>query len=150
MRLITFDHVSKIYRGQEKKVIDDISFTVEQGEIAVLIGPSGCGKTTCLKMINRLIPISSGSITVGGQDVSQADPIELRRKMGYVIQQTGLFPHMTVRQNIEIIPRLEKQDPSRIEKKTESLMQMVGLDPAEYMDRYPTQLSGGQLQRRSS
>ena len=81
MRLITFDHVSKIYRGQEKKVIDDISFTVEQGEIAVLIGPSGCGKTTCLKMINRLIPISSGSITVGGQDVSQADPIELRRKM---------------------------------------------------------------------
>ena len=135
MRLITFDHVSKIYRGQEKKVIDDISFTVEQGEIAVLIGPSGCGKTTCLKMINRLIPISSGSITVGGQDVSQADPIELRRKMGYVIQQTGLFPHMTVRQNIEIIPRLEKQDPSRIEKKTESLMQMVGLDPAEYMDR---------------
>ena len=147
MRLITFDHVSKIYRGQEKKVIDDISFTVEQGEIAVFIGPSGCGKTTCLKMINRLIPISSGSITVGGQDVSQADPIELRRKMGYVIQQTGLFPHMTVRQNIEIIPRLEKQDPSRIEKKTESLMQMVGLDPAEYMDRYPTQLSGGQLQR---
>ena len=145
--MIRFEHVTKTYRGQNTPVIQDISFEVTQGEITVLIGPSGCGKTTCLKMINRLIPITSGSIFINGTDIQQTDPIELRRHMGYVIQQTGLFPHMTVGENIEIIPRLQNHDPVQIRQRTEELLKMVGLDPDEYLERYPTQLSGGQLQR---
>lgn len=145
--MIRFEHVTKTYRGQNTPVIQDISFEVAQGEITVLIGPSGCGKTTCLKMINRLIPITSGSIFINGTDIQQTDPIELRRHMGYVIQQTGLFPHMTVGENIEIIPRLQNHDPVQIRQRTEELLKMVGLDPDEYLERYPTQLSGGQLQR---
>ncbi|HIU78672.1 MAG TPA: ABC transporter ATP-binding protein [Candidatus Avilachnospira avicola] len=145
--MIQFENVSKKYRGTDAEVVKDINFTIPSGQIVVLIGPSGCGKTTCLKMINRLVKISSGKIYIDGKDIMDQDPIELRRNMGYVIQQTGLFPHMTVRENIEVIPRLQKKDPEEIDKRTEKLMKMVGLDSDQYLDRYPTQLSGGQLQR---
>ena len=145
--MIQFENVSKKYRGTDDEVVKDISFTIPSGQIVVLIGPSGCGKTTCLKMINRLVKISSGKILIDGKDVMEQDPIELRRNMGYVIQQTGLFPHMTVKENIEVIPRLEKKDPEEIDRRTEQLMKMVGLDADQYLERYPTQLSGGQLQR---
>ena len=145
--MIQFENVSKKYRGTDDEVVKDISFTIPSGQIVVLIGPSGCGKTTCLKMINRLVKISSGKIRIDGKDVMEQDPIELRRNMGYVIQQTGLFPHMTVKENIEVIPRLEKKDPEEIDRRTEQLMKMVGLDADQYLERYPTQLSGGQLQR---
>ena len=145
--MIQFENVSKKYRGTDAEVVKDISFTIPSGQIVVLIGPSGCGKTTCLKMINRLVKISSGKILIDGKDVMEQDPIELRRNMGYVIQQTGLFPHMTVKENIEVIPRLEKKDPEEIDRRTEQLMKMVGLDADPYLERYPTQLSGGQLQR---
>lgn len=145
--MIQFDHVSKVYKGSEDEVVRDISFTIPKGEIVVLIGPSGCGKTTCLKMINRLIRITSGKILIDDEDIQKIDPIELRRNMGYVIQQIGLFPHMTLRENIEIIPRLQKRSDAEISARTVELMKMVGLDVDTYIDRYPTQLSGGQLQR---
>lgn len=145
--MIQFENVSKRYRTGGEEVVKNISFTVEKGEVVVLIGPSGCGKTTCLKMINRLIKSTAGRILIDGKDVMEYDPIRLRRNMGYVIQQTGLFPHMTVRENIEIIPRLEKREDAAIAARTLELMKMVELDAEEYLDRYPTQLSGGQLQR---
>ncbi len=144
--LIQFENVSKSYRNQAD-VVRNLSFEIPTGEIVVLIGPSGCGKTTCLKMINRLVDITSGRILIDGQDITQTDPIELRRGLGYVIQQTGLFPHMTVRENIEIIPTLQKRDVGEIRRRTRELMEMVGLPADDYLDRYPTQLSGGQLQR---
>ncbi len=145
--MIRFENVSKTYRGQAQEVVHNISFTVPKGKIVTLIGPSGCGKTTCLKMINRLVKITSGKIFIHDQDIMEQDPIDLRRHMGYVIQQTGLFPHMTVRENIEIIPTLQKQEKAEITQRTKKLMDMVGLEPDQYLDRYPTQLSGGQLQR---
>lgn len=143
--MIEFRNVSKSYKSSE--VLNHINFTIYDGEIVVLIGPSGCGKTTTLKMINRLIEPTGGEILIDGKNIKETDPIALRRTMGYVIQQTGLFPHMTVRQNIEVIPRLEKRPDEDITRNTLSLMKMVGLDPDLYLDRYPIQLSGGQLQR---
>lgn len=143
--MIEFKHVSKFYKNTP--VIQDISLKMHKGEIIVLIGPSGCGKTTTLKMINQLITPSEGEILINGTDISTIDPITLRRSMGYVIQQTGLFPHMTVRQNIEIIPTLQKKEKEAITQRTIQLMNMVGLDPDFYLDRYPIQLSGGQMQR---
>ena len=143
--MIEFKNVSKHYKNAP--VLNGINFTIYDGEIVVLIGPSGCGKTTTLKMINRLIAPSGGQILINGTDIADSDPIELRRSMGYVIQQTGLFPHMTVRENIEIIPTLEKREASDIAARTRQLMQMVGLDPDFYLDRYPVQPSGGKLQR---
>lgn len=145
--MIQFENVSKVYRGQQAKVVKDISMQIPKGQIVVLIGPSGCGKTTCLKMINRLVPITSGTIRINGKDITAIDPIALRRRMGYVIQQIGLFPHMTVKENIEIIPTLQKTDKSKVTARTRELMHMVGLDADEYLERYPVQLSGGQLQR---
>ena len=145
--MIRFENVSKSYRGQQESVVKNLSLEIPTGKIVVLIGPSGCGKTTCLKMINRLVRITSGKILIDGEDITKQDPIQLRRNMGYVIQQTGIFPHMTVRQNIEIIPTLQREDTDNIALNTLRLMEMVGLDPDEYLDRYPTQLSGGQLQR---
>lgn len=147
LQLIRFENVSKTYRGQTQEVVHDINMVIPKGQIVVLIGPSGCGKTTCLKMINRLVKLSSGHIYIDGEDIMNKDPIQLRRNMGYVIQQTGLFPHFTVRQNIEIIPTLQKTDKEVIAERTKKLMDMIGLDPDEYLDRYPTQLSGGQMQR---
>lgn len=143
--MIEFKHVSKFYK--HTPVLQDINLEMYEGEIIVLIGPSGCGKTTTLKMINQLITPTEGSIFVNGTDISTVDPITLRRSMGYVIQQTGLFPHMTVRQNIEIIPTLQKKEKNAITERTIELMRMVGLDPDFYLDRYPIQLSGGQMQR---
>ena len=120
---------------------------MHDGELLVLIGPSGCGKTTTLKMMNRLLPLSGGHIYVDGEDIAALDPVKLRRNMGYVIQQGGLFPHMTVRQNIEIIEKLEKRPKDEMTARTRELMAMIGLDPEEYLDRYPAELSGGQQQR---
>lgn len=145
--MIKFENVSKSYKNTNDDVVKNISFEIAKGELVVLIGPSGCGKTTCLKMINRLEKISDGKIYINGKPNIDYDPIELRRSMGYVIQQIGLFPHMTIRDNIEIIQKLSDVDKDRINSRTYELMKMVSLDADEYLDRYPTQLSGGQLQR---
>lgn len=145
--MINFLNVTKRYGNSRLDVVTDISLYIPAGNVVVLIGPSGCGKTTMLKMINRLVSITSGKILINGVDNKAQDPIKLRRSMGYVIQHTGLFPHMTVRENIEIISRLEKRDSEEINSRTAELMNMVGLNACEYLDRYPTQLSGGQLQR---
>ena len=144
--MIEFKNVSKTYKNGEP-VLKNISLTVPDGEIVVFIGPSGCGKTTSLKMINRLIEPTEGEIFIDGEDISQIDPTLLRRKQGYVVQSIGLFPHMTIKENIEIIPTLQKQDKAEMDKQTEKLMKMVGLSPDEFYHRYPTQLSGGQQQR---
>lgn len=143
--MIKFENIKKTYKGNI--VLNDINFNIKKGELVVLIGPSGCGKTTTLKMINKLIKPSSGKIYIGNDDITTQDPIKLRRNIGYVIQQTGLFPHMTVRENIEIIPRLLNVPQDELYKKTKSLLLMVGLDPSIYLNRYPVQLSGGQNQR---
>ncbi|MEA5013087.1 MAG: ABC transporter ATP-binding protein [Candidatus Limiplasma sp.] len=143
--MIEFKRVTKKY-GKET-VVSDISFTIDKGSLVVLIGPSGCGKTTLLKMINRLIAPTSGDILINNESIFDQDEIQLRRNIGYVIQQTGLFPHMTVRENIEIIPRLQKKQKENIVRKSIELMSMIGLDPDVYLDRYPFQLSGGQQQR---
>ncbi|MFS0638334.1 ABC transporter ATP-binding protein [Mesobacillus foraminis] len=143
--MITFENITKKYN--RKTVIDDFSLNIEAGQLVVFIGPSGCGKTTLLKMINRLIHPSSGKIFVDGKDISKIDPIELRRNIGYVIQNTGLFPHMSIKENLELIPKLKGEDPEAIEKKTVELLELVGLDPEEYMHRFPKELSGGQQQR---
>ncbi|ASW43269.1 ABC transporter ATP-binding protein [Clostridium isatidis] len=143
--MIEFRNVKKKYK--KNTVIDNFNLTIEKGKLVVLIGASGSGKTTLLKMINRLIPISDGQILINGKDIYKMDPIELRRSIGYVIQQTGLFPHMTVKENIEVIPRLIGMSIDEIERKTIELLNMVGLDPEIYSDRYPAELSGGQQQR---
>ena len=143
--MIEFQNVCKIYA--DKAVLQDICLHIERGKLVALIGASGCGKTTMLKMINKLLLPSSGTILIDGRDVREMDDIKLRRNMGYVIQQTGLFPHMTIRENIELIPRLEKKDLAALTEKTAALMEMVGLPAGTYLDRYPSELSGGQQQR---
>ena len=143
--MIKFEDVSKSYK--KKSVLKDVSFEIEDGEFVCLLGLSGCGKTTILKMINKLITPTKGKISINDDDISKINDIELRRKIGYVIQQTGLFPHMTVRENIELIPKLQKKDKEKINKKTYELLDMIGLEADEYLDLYPTQMSGGQQQR---
>lgn len=143
--MIQFKSLSKDFKTKE--VLRDISLNIEEGKLVAVIGESGCGKTTLLKMINGLIKPTSGKIFIKGQDIQQLNVIMLRRKVGYVIQQTGLFPHMTVRENIEIIPKVQKKDKDEIAKNTLKLMSMVGLSGDEFLDRYPTELSGGQQQR---
>ena len=143
--MIRFENIRKNYK--ETTVIDDVSFEINKGEIVVLIGSSGCGKTTLLKMINSLIKPTSGKIYINDEDIGEKDPVLLRRNIGYVIQQIGLFPHLTIRKNIEIIPRLQKMPKDEIYQNTRNLLNMVGLDPDIYMNRYPIQLSGGQNQR---
>lgn len=144
---VQFESVSKVY-GDET-VVKSLTFEVPQGKLATFIGPSGCGKTTSLKMINRLVEPSSGTIYVEGQDVRKLNPVELRRNIGYVIQQIGLFPHMTIGENIGVVPRLKKQgkDQAKAARRTEELLDLIGLDPSQYRDRYPNELSGGQQQR---
>ena len=143
--MIQFCGVTKEFKGNV--VLSGISMDINDGELTVLIGPSGCGKTTTLKMINRLIPTSKGKIFIDDKDIEEMDKVQLRRNMGYVIQQGGLFPHMTIRQNIEIIERLEKKDTGKIVENTKKLMKMVDLDPDQFLDRFPSELSGGQRQR---
>ena len=132
----------------EKVILDDISLTIESGSFVVLIGPSGCGKTTTLKLLNKLIEPTSGEIYIDGKPISKEDPIKLRRNIGYVIQNIGLFPHLTIKENIELIPKLKgDKSEEEISETTERLVKMVGLDPDEFMYKYPTELSGGQQQR---
>jgi osmoprotectant transport system ATP-binding protein len=127
--------------------VDDLSLDVPDGEVCVLVGPSGCGKTTILRMINRLIEPTSGKILVDGENILEVDPVELRRRIGYVIQQVGLFPHQTVGANVATVPRLLGWDRARVNDRVEELLELIGLPAAEYRDRYPTALSGGQRQR---
>lgn len=143
--MIQFENIVKKYRT--KKIINSFSLTIDPGQLVVFIGPSGCGKTTLLKMINRLIQPTSGKIYVNNKDISTVNPIALRRNIGYVIQNTGLFPHMSIKENLELIPKLKGEDPISITQKTMQLLEMVGLDPKDYMNRYPKELSGGQQQR---
>ncbi len=145
--MITFERVTKIYPGSDEPAIDNVSFEVPEGEICVVIGPSGCGKTTLMRMINRLIPITSGIISIKGQNVAKMDVIELRRGIGYAIQQIGLFPHMTVYDNIATVPRLLKWDKKRIAARVDELLSLAGLEPDIFRFRYPRELSGGQAQR---
>ena len=131
----------------DKLVVDSIDFSVQAGEIFVLLGKSGCGKTTTLKMINRLIPSSGGTIRIQGENVNALDPVKLRRKIGYVIQENGLFPHYTIAQNIAVVPKLLDFPKEEIEQRTQEMLHMMELDPDAYLDKYPRQLSGGQQQR---
>ncbi|MCU9614618.1 ABC transporter ATP-binding protein [Caldibacillus lycopersici] len=143
--MIRFENIVKKYH--QKTVINDFNLNIESGQLVVFIGPSGCGKTTLLKMINRLIQPTSGKIYVDGKDISKEDPIELRRNIGYVIQSVGLFPHMSIKENLELIPKIKGEDPIEIEKKTKELLELVGLNPEEFLYRFPSELSGGQQQR---
>ncbi|GEE02911.1 ABC transporter [Gordonia spumicola] len=144
---IVLDHVSKTYPGQKTPAVADVSMTIPAGEIVVFVGPSGSGKTTTMRMINRLIEPTTGKITIGGKDALSLDANKLRQSIGYAIQQGGLFPHMTVAQNIAVVPKLLKWDRSRITARVTELLDLVGLDPDQFADRYPRQLSGGQQQR---
>lgn len=144
---IELTNIVKKYPGQKQPAVEDLSLTVPAGEMVMFVGPSGCGKTTSLKMINRLIEPTSGSITIGGKDITRSNPTELRRQIGYVIQGGGLLPHMSVKQNIGIVPGLLGWDKKRIAARTDELLDLVGLDPSVYRDRYPRELSGGQQQR---
>ncbi len=143
--MIEFRGINKIFKNNI--VLYDINLKLEEGQIIVFVGPSGCGKTTTVKMINRLIKPTSGKVLINGEDISKKNVINLRRNIGYVIQQTGLFPHMTIKENIEIVAKMQKMKPKEIESKTKELMEMVGLDYEKFADRYPAQLSGGQQQR---
>lgn len=143
--MIKFENITKKFK--DTSVIKNLSFEIEEGKLVAFIGASGCGKTTTLKMINRLIKPTTGHIYIDGEDIAAKDVIELRRNMGYVIQQTGLFPHMTIEENIELIPKVQKHDTAKIKARTLELMDMVGLNPKDYLQRYPTELSGGQQQR---
>ena len=129
--MIQFSNISKSFKSN--KILKDVTFTIDTGNLVAIIGESGCGKTTLLKMINRLIKPSSGSIQIDGKDILSLDEVSLRRKIGYVIQQTGLFPHMTIRENIEIIPKILKADSERIKENTKKLMHMVGLDYEDFI-----------------
>jgi osmoprotectant transport system ATP-binding protein len=145
--MITLEKVTKIYPGSNVPAVNNVDLEVPKGEICVLIGSSGCGKTTLMRMINRLIPITSGMIYIDGKNVLEMDPIELRRHIGYAIQQIGLFPHMTVYDNIATVPRLLKWDKRRIAERVDELLNLVQLEPATFRHRYPRELSGGQAQR---
>ncbi|RMX27918.1 ABC transporter ATP-binding protein [Limosilactobacillus reuteri] len=143
--IIQFKHVEK--RFNDQMVIPDLSFTVNKGEFITILGSSGSGKTTTLKMINGLIAPSAGEILIDGQKLRELDLVKLRRHMGYVVQQIGLFPHMTIGQNIAVVPKMLHWDKKEINNRVKELLSLVQLNPAEYMNRYPQQLSGGQQQR---
>ncbi len=143
---VEFRDATKRYPGADRAAVDSLSLEVEPGEICVLVGPSGCGKTTAMRMVNRMTEITEGDIIVGEQSVRKRSPSELRREMGYVIQQTGLFPHRTIADNIATVPKLLGWDHARISARVDELMELISLDP-DLRDRYPAQLSGGQQQR---
>jgi osmoprotectant transport system ATP-binding protein len=144
---ILLQGVTKRYAGQKAAAVDDVTMEIPAGEIVMLVGPSGCGKTTTMKMINRLIEPTSGTILIGDEDVTKRDADDLRRHIGYVIQGAGLFPHYTVAENIAIVPRLLGWKRDRIAERVDELLDLVNLEPAQYRDRYPRELSGGQQQR---
>jgi osmoprotectant transport system ATP-binding protein len=143
---IRLDRVRKVY-PDGTVAVDELSLDVPAGELVVLIGPSGCGKSTIVRMVNRLVEPSAGRILVGEDDVTHADPVQLRRRMGYVIQHVGLFPHQNVRDNVATVPRLLGWPRARIQSRVDELLDLVGLEPARYALRYPSELSGGQRQR---
>ena len=143
---IVFDHVTKRYEGRDQAAVENLSLTIPAGEICVLVGPSGAGKTTAMKLVNRLIELDEGDITIDGTSIRDQDVVELRRGIGYVIQQVGLFPHMTIAENVATVPRLLGWPKARTKERTAELLELVGLD-ADYAGRYPAQLSGGQRQR---
>lgn len=145
--MIEFKEVSKIYPGAQTPAVKDLSFEILEGEICVLVGPSGCGKTTSMRMINRLIEPSNGEILIDGEPNTKMSGTALRRKIGYAIQQIGLFPHRTIARNIATVPQLLGWDRERIRKRVDELLELVGMNPAEFRDRYPSELSGGQQQR---
>ncbi|MGI5450407.1 ABC transporter ATP-binding protein [Streptomyces sp. CA-243310] len=144
--MIRFEQVTKRY-PDGTTAVRDLTFEVAEGELVTLVGPSGCGKTTTMKMVNRLIEPTSGRILVNGEDIAAADPVELRRRIGYVIQQVGLFPHKTVLENTATVPHLLGTPKSKARARAAELLELVGLDPAVHGGRYPEQLSGGQRQR---
>jgi osmoprotectant transport system ATP-binding protein len=143
---LEFRQATKRYPGAAAPAVDALSLSVPAGEICVLVGPSGCGKTTAMRMVNRMIEITDGDILLGERSVKDLDPVELRRGIGYVIQQVGLFPHRTIEENVATVPKLLGWDRARIEKRVSELLELIGL-PGDYRRRYPTQLSGGQRQR---
>jgi osmoprotectant transport system ATP-binding protein len=144
--VVAFEHVTKRYENGPTAVTD-LSLEIRAGEICVLVGPSGCGKTTTMKMINRLVEPTSGRVTIDGADVASLPPVDLRRRIGYVIQQVGLFPHLTVAENVAVVPRLLGWGEARITERVEELLELVGLDPGAHRSRYPAVLSGGERQR---
>lgn len=143
--IIQFKNVQK--RFGENVVIPDLSFTINQGEFVTILGSSGSGKTTTLKMVNGLLKADAGEILIDGQKISDSDLVQLRRHMGYVVQQIGLFPHMTIAENIAVVPKMLQWDQEKITQRVNELLKLVQLDPQKYANRYPSQLSGGQQQR---
>src|SRR5690349_942881 len=143
---IHLDRVSKVYPGTSTPAVEELTMDVHEGEILVLVGPSGCGKSTTLRLINRMIEPSGGRILLDGEDVTDGNPDKLRRRIGYVIQQIGLFPHHTIAQNIATVPRMLGWDKDKTTQQVDRLLTMVGLDPDQYRGRYPKELSGGQAQ----
>ena len=147
MTAVELSHVNKQFPNMGYKALDDVSVRIEEGEFITILGSSGCGKTTLIKMLNRLYEPDEGTIRLFGKDIKEQDPVQLRRGIGYVIQQIGLFPHMTVRDNIATIPKILKWDKERIDEQVDRMLSLVRLEPKEFRDRYPAQLSGGQQQR---
>lgn len=145
LALLKLENISKVYKGK-KKAVNNISLEIKKGEFICFIGPSGCGKTTTMKMINRLIEPSEGAIYINGENILEKDPVDLRRQIGYVIQQIGLFPHMTIYENMMLVPKLLKWSENEKRERAEELLKLVDMDP-EFLDRYPNELSGGQQQR---
>lgn len=144
--MIKLENVGKTY-PDGTVAVKNLSLEITKGEFCVFLGPSGCGKTTCMKMINRLIPLTSGKIYIDGVDITQQNPVDLRRDIGYAIQNIGLFPHLTVCENIGTVPMLKKWPKERRRKRAEELLALVGMEPKTYIDKYPSELSGGQQQR---
>ncbi len=144
---IVLTDLTKHYPGSPKAAVDKVSMHIPAGEIVVFVGPSGCGKTTTMRMINRMIEPTSGTIEIGGEDVTKLNDVQLRRRIGYVIQQIGLIPHLSIAQNVALVPKLLKWDKKRTTDRVDEMLTVVGLDPEQYRNRYPRQLSGGQQQR---
>ncbi len=145
--MIELRKITKLYPGQIQPAVSNVSFTVPEGNTCVLIGPSGCGKTTIMKMINRIIEPTEGTVFINGKNATEMNPVKLRRTIGYVIQQIGLFPHLTIEQNIAVVPNLLGWDKLKIVQRVDELIALVGMDPDLYRNRYPRELSGGQRQR---
>ncbi|UJH69713.1 ATP-binding cassette domain-containing protein [Ornithinimicrobium sp. INDO-MA30-4] len=145
--MIELDELTKTFPGQSVPAVDKLSLTIQKGEIVVFVGPSGCGKTTSMELINRLIEPTSGRIILEGEDVTDAQVDSLRRRIGYVIQETGLFPHRTIAQNIATVPGMIGWKKGRMDERVDELLGLIGMEPSQYRDRFPKELSGGQRQR---